>query len=69
MRPLSTQVKCALCAVALARAAGVPSLACAVAAAVLLLEHYTPSLYILDMRRRHAAARCGAPDAAATTLR
>ena len=37
--------------------AGIPALACCIVAAVLLLEHHTPSLYILEQRMRLAAAR------------
>jgi hypothetical protein len=56
MRPLSNLIKCLLVVVALARVAGVSTVACAVAVAVLLAEHFTPSLYILDRRLRDAAA-------------
>jgi hypothetical protein len=60
MRPLTAWMQWALLAVALARAAGIPTLACCIAAGVLLLEHYMPSLYIWDQRRLHAGAapRC-----------
>ena len=55
MRPLSNLIKCLLVVVALAHAAGMSALACAVAVAVLLAEHFTPSLYILDRRLSEAA--------------
>ena len=57
MRPLSTWLKCALLALFMAYIAGIPALACCIVAAVLLLEHHTPSLYILEQRMRLAAAR------------
>jgi hypothetical protein len=61
MRRLTAGLKCALLARACAWCVGVFSpLACCVAAGVLLLEHYMPSLYIWDQRRLHAGAapRC-----------
>ena len=51
------RLKCALLALFMAYIAGIPALACCIVAAVLLLEHHTPSLYILEQRMRLAAAR------------
>jgi hypothetical protein len=59
MRPLTTWLKCALLSLCMAYMGGIriPALACGIVAVVLLLEHYTPSLYIIDQRNLQAAAR------------